>query len=81
MFLILSFYFQHILDALSRATTNRTSICIAHRLSTVMDASEILVLDKGRIAEQGSHSELLSKPNSLYSKLWEKQQVFPSAGA
>lgn len=69
------------MDALSRATTNRTSICIAHRLSTVMDAAEILVLDKGRIAEQGTHQELISKPNSLYSKLWEKQQVLPGAAA
>ncbi|KAL0266882.1 UNVERIFIED_CONTAM: hypothetical protein PYX00_009314 [Menopon gallinae] len=73
---------RNILDALTRATVNKTSICIAHRLSTVMDAAEILVLDKGKIAEQGTHRELLSKPNSLYAQLWEKQQIqLPIPGA
>ncbi|KAK6641928.1 ATP-binding cassette sub- B member 7, mitochondrial [Polyplax serrata] len=73
---------RHILDALNRATENRTSICIAHRLSTVMDASEILVLEKGKVAERGTHYDLLSKSGTLYSQLWEKQQVrFPSPAA
>lgn len=61
------------MDALKEATKNRTSICIAHRLSTVVDADEILVLDKGRVVEKGSHAQLLSTPNSLYSKLWNTQ--------
>lgn len=65
--------FQKILDALKRATRNRTTMVIAHRLSTVVDADEILVLDKGAIVERGSHLELLLLPNSLYAKLWEKQ--------
>lgn len=55
-----------------RATEGRTSICIAHRLSTVMDADEILVLENGKIAERGTHSELLPK-GGLYSKLWATQ--------
>lgn len=64
---------QNILNALKRATEGRTSICIAHRLSTVMDADEILVLDNGRVSERGTHSTLIKNPNSLYSKLWEAQ--------
>ena len=66
---------QHILQALSRATEGRTSICIAHRLSTVMDADEILVLENGRIGERGNHEELLKK-KGLYSKLWSTQNGF-----
>ena len=46
---------------------------IAHRLSTVVDADEILVLEKGRVAERGSHYELLSNPKSIYYDLWSKQ--------
>lgn len=60
------------MKALSRATEGRTSICIAHRLSTVMDADEILVLGNGTICERGTHSELLQKCG-LYSKLWHTQ--------
>ncbi|XP_018795455.1 PREDICTED: ATP-binding cassette sub-family B member 7, mitochondrial isoform X1 [Bactrocera latifrons] len=63
---------QNILQALSRATANRTSICIAHRLSTVMDADEIFVLENGRVGERGTHAELLMK-NGLYARLWETQ--------
>ncbi len=65
--------FQKILDALSRVTKDRTTIVIAHRLSTVVDADQILVLDNGRVAEQGHHTELLANPQSLYSDLWRKQ--------
>uniref|UniRef100_A0A1B0B979 Iron-sulfur clusters transporter ABCB7, mitochondrial n=1 Tax=Glossina palpalis gambiensis TaxID=67801 RepID=A0A1B0B979_9MUSC len=63
---------HNILQALSRATKGRTSICIAHRLSTVMDADEILVLENGRVGERGNHAELLKK-NGLYARLWETQ--------
>ncbi len=61
------------MDALKRATQNRTSICIAHRLSTVVDADEIFVLDKGRVIERGSHIQLMATPNSTYSRLWNTQ--------
>jgi len=64
---------QNILKALRNATQNRTTLVIAHRLSTVIDADRILVLEKGRIKEQGTHFELLSNPDSLYSHLWHKQ--------
>nr|CAG4636011.1 EOG090X02PU [Eubosmina coregoni] len=64
---------SNIMDALKEATKNRTSICIAHRLSTVVDADEIFVLDKGRVVENGTHAQLLSSPNSFYAKLWNTQ--------
>jgi ABC-type multidrug transport system fused ATPase/permease subunit len=48
---------------------------IAHRLLTVMDADDILVLDQGNLVERGTHESLLSIPNSLYSKLWEAQYL------
>lgn len=56
-----------------RATEGRTSICIAHRLSTVMDADEIVVLENGRVSERGTHSSLIDNPSSLYYKLWNAQ--------
>ncbi|XP_012261385.2 iron-sulfur clusters transporter ABCB7, mitochondrial isoform X1 [Athalia rosae] len=66
---------HNILEALKRATVDRTSIVIAHRLSTVMDADDILVLDGGRLVERGTHAKLIATPNSLYSKLWEAQHI------
>ncbi|CAG9115935.1 unnamed protein product [Plutella xylostella] len=62
-----------ILQALKAATVGRTSICIAHRLSTVADADEILVLEHGTISERGTHDQLINNPSSLYSRLWDKQ--------
>lgn len=61
------------MEALKKATRDRTSICIAHRLSTVVDADQIFVFNEGRVIEKGSHRELLSIPNSMYSKLWHTQ--------
>lgn len=63
-----------------RATEGRTSICIAHRLSTVKDADEIFVLDQGRLAERGTHDQLLSNQQSLYYKLWHMQHHARSEG-
>ncbi|XP_063379341.1 iron-sulfur clusters transporter ABCB7, mitochondrial-like isoform X1 [Cydia fagiglandana] len=62
-----------ILQALKAATIGRTSICIAHRLSTVADADEILVLENGNITDRGKHDDLIAKSGSLYARLWEKQ--------
>ncbi|GBP80535.1 ATP-binding cassette sub-family B member 7, mitochondrial [Eumeta japonica] len=64
---------HHILQALKAATAGRTSICIAHRLSTVADADQILVLENGTISEVGTHKDLIGNPKSLYARLWEKQ--------
>lgn len=63
-----------IMTALRRAVENRTSVRIAHRLGTVADADQILVLDHGRIIERGTHRQLLKMPNSLYYHLWSQQQ-------
>ena len=59
-------------DALSKLMKNRTSIVIAHRLSTVQKMDKIIVLDNGKIIEQGSHKELLDKKGT-YAKLWAHQ--------
>lgn len=62
-----------ILEQLNEIATNHTSLTIAHRLSTVMNSDVILVLDKGRLVEQGTHSELLAK-NGSYKSLWDRQE-------
>jgi ATP-binding cassette subfamily B protein len=61
-------------EALKEALKGRTSIVIAHRLSTVKDADQILVLDQGRIVEIGKHEELVSK-SGLYSELFARQSL------
>ncbi len=60
-------------DALNNLMRGKTTIVIAHRLSTIQKMDQIIVVDNGKIIEQGSHSELLKKENSLYKKLWELQ--------
>lgn len=59
-------------QALSSLMKNRTSFVIAHRLSTVQNATRILVMERGRIAESGTHSELLGR-DGLYRKLYDRQ--------
>ena len=67
-------------DALAKLMLNRTSFVIAHRLSTVRRADLIIVLDQGQVMEKGRHDELLSKPDSLYGKLYSLQ-LFDRSGA
>ncbi|MFM7027052.1 MAG: ABCB family ABC transporter ATP-binding protein/permease [Chakrabartia sp.] len=59
---------------LQRVSERRTTIIIAHRLSTIVDADEIIVLDGGRVAERGSHAELL-RAAGLYAEMWARQQA------
>jgi len=59
-------------DALAHALVGRTSLVIAHRLSTIQKADKVLVIDEGRIAEQGTHDELLAA-NGLYAELYRTQ--------
>ncbi|MBT8766971.1 ABCB family ABC transporter ATP-binding protein/permease [Metapseudomonas boanensis] len=63
-------------DALDRIQVGRTTLVIAHRLSTVMDADKIIVLDAGRIIESGTHRELLEVGGS-YAQMWTLQQQEP----
>ncbi len=64
---------KEIQDALERVARERTSLVIAHRLSTVVHADNIIVLDEGAIVEQGTHAELLDK-GGLYASLWARQR-------
>jgi ATP-binding cassette subfamily B protein len=65
---------EAILGTLRAVSTGRTTITIAHRLSTVVDADRIVVLDGGRVAEEGSHSELLRR-GGVYADMWARQQA------
>jgi ATP-binding cassette subfamily B protein len=64
---------HEIQEALERVSRNRTSLVIAHRLSTIVGADEIIVLDQGRIAERGTHGELLAS-GGLYASMWNRQR-------
>ena len=63
---------QLIQEALEKLMTNRTTIMVAHRLSTIQHADQIMVMHKGRIRESGTHQELLGK-DGIYKKLYELQ--------
>jgi ATP-binding cassette subfamily B protein len=64
---------QEIQTALRQVSRNRTTLVIAHRLSTVVDADEIIVLEAGRIVERGRHSELLAL-GGVYATMWNRQR-------
>jgi len=63
---------QAIQETLEQVSQSRTTIMIAHRLSTIVDADQIVVLDQGRVAERGTHDELLDA-GGLYAELWQRQ--------
>ncbi|RJF99613.1 ABCB family ABC transporter ATP-binding protein/permease [Noviherbaspirillum saxi] len=65
---------QAIQAQLKEIAKDRTTLVIAHRLSTIADASQILVLDHGRIIERGTHGQLLAQ-NGAYAQMWERQQA------
>ena len=63
---------KEIQNALERVSRNRTTLIIAHRLSTVVGADEIIVLDRGVVAERGTHNDLLAN-GGLYASMWRHQ--------
>lgn len=65
---------EEILKGLKKYMANRTSVIISHRISTVKDADEIVVLDEGRIIERGNHEQLLRR-GGIYQQMWYKQQL------
>jgi ATP-binding cassette, subfamily B, heavy metal transporter len=69
---------HEIQEALERVSRNRTSLVIAHRLSTIVGADEIIVLDQGRIAERGTHAQLLVM-SGLYASMWNRQREAAAA--
>ena len=73
---------REIQDSLDQVSADRSTLIVAHRLSTVVDADEILVLDQGKIAERGRHQELLAM-DGRYARMWARQQennTNPTAG-
>lgn len=67
-------------QATLKLTSNRTSIVIAHRLATIQNADRILVMDKGRVMEEGNHRELLGQ-NGMYRQLYDLQFATDSPSA
>ncbi|XP_065859872.1 ABC transporter B family member 11-like isoform X2 [Euphorbia lathyris] len=67
-------------EALDRIMVNRTTVVVAHRLSTIRNADVIAVIHRGKLVEQGSHPELLSDPEGAYSQLVRMQEVNKDSG-
>jgi ATP-binding cassette subfamily B protein len=71
---------KEIQESLRQISTGTTTLVIAHRLSTVVEADQILVLDKGAIVERGRHGELLAL-DGLYAQMWRRQSETQEAEA
>jgi ATP-binding cassette subfamily B protein len=67
---------RQIKDAINFVSKNKTTLIIAHRLSTLRDVDRILVFESGKIIEDGSHGELIQKENGYYKSLWESQNEY-----
>lgn len=72
---------RRIQEALSKLIQGKTTIMIAHRLSTLRDADQLIVIERGRVAECGTHSQLLERENGIYKKLYDLQiEALKNAG-
>ena len=71
---------RDIQTSLKEVSAGRTTLVIAHRLSTVVDADEIIVLSDGRVAERGRHADLLAR-DGLYARMWRRQQEGEAAAS
>jgi ATP-binding cassette, subfamily B (MDR/TAP), member 1 len=70
---------QVVQEALDKVSKNRTTLMIAHRLATIKKADNIIVLQKGRLVQQGTHDELMAQENGAYWTLATAQQLVPAA--
>ncbi|HLC91442.1 MAG TPA: ATP-binding cassette domain-containing protein [Candidatus Saccharimonadales bacterium] len=64
---------KYIQDGLRQLMKNRTSLVIAHRLSTIQRMDRIVVMDKGRVVQNGTHTQLLKDKDGIYAQLWSHQ--------
>ena len=64
---------RDIVESLRQASERRTTVTVAHRLSSITHCDAIIVMDKGRVVEKGTHHELLQRPSGLYRRMWEAQ--------
>ena len=72
---------RKIQEALTKLIKGKTTIMIAHRLSTLRDADQLVVIEHGKVAESGTHAELLAKENGVYKKLFDLQlEALKNAG-
>jgi ABC-type multidrug transport system fused ATPase/permease subunit len=65
---------QALMRQINELGVGRTTVLIAHRLSTVQHADEICVMDKGRVVERGTHAELMGTGGSRYAQMWDTQR-------
>ena len=72
MIILINRHVQRIMQSLDSATANKSLLVIAHRLSTIINSDKIVVIDGGKVVEEGNHQELLDL-NGKYATMWETQ--------